>query len=91
MPHSPTLGLRACNNLGNTCFMSSVLHALLRIAPLQEHYLGDKHHSSACRSHQSGSDAVCLGARQRQRRRQRQRQWQRRPTPSPRTGQYIRF
>ena len=62
MPHSPTLGLRAFNNLGNTCFMSSVLHALLRVAPLQEYFLGDRHHSAACRSHKSGTDSVCLGA-----------------------------
>ncbi|KAK3280653.1 ubiquitin-specific protease ubp2 [Cymbomonas tetramitiformis] len=54
------LGLRGLNNLGNTCFMSSVLQALMRIPPLQEYFLADRHSPQLCRA-QNDDDSVCLG------------------------------
>lgn len=52
------MGLRGMNNMGNTCFMNSILQAFLRTPLLPKYYLSCNHFEGNCRVSAEGGHCV---------------------------------
>ena len=52
------IGLRGLNNLGNSCFASSILQAFIRTPMLAEYYLSAKHCEANCRVSAEGGHCI---------------------------------
>lgn len=51
---------RGMNNLGSTCFMNSVLQALMHAEPLRNYFLRDQHNRFVCQERRKKTSRLCL-------------------------------